>query len=125
MECIYAHLENTVGHLNRKKPKPKPSNNINNQSNYNNNNNYNAINVGVNNMSINNDLPSIQNRILQVINVPEYANSEAGCNVAIIFKKLSNEDVNSIRAAIDALSDAGHIYSTVDEEHYKYCGDQN
>lgn len=153
LECVYAHLEYTVGHLNPEKKQQQSMNNMNNmnmnnQSNYNqnnnNNNNYygnnnnnnnnfmnnnnnfnntNSMNMGMNMM--NNGLSQIENKILQVINVPEYENSDAGCNVEMIFQKLSNEDVNAIREAIDQLSDAGYIYSTVDDEHYKYSGDQN
>mmetsp|Transcript_45041 Transcript_45041/g.40296 ORF Transcript_45041/g.40296 Transcript_45041/m.40296 type:complete len:314 (+) Transcript_45041:131-1072(+) len=142
LECVYAHLEYTVGHLNpeKKQRQQQSNNNMNDQSNYNqnnqnnnnnnNNNNYygnntNSMNMGMGMNNNNNGLPVIQNKILQVINVPEYENSDAGCNVEIIFQKLSGEDVNAIRDAIDQLSDAGYIYSTVDDEHYKYSGDQN
>merc|ERR1712129_44840 len=68
---------------------------------------------------------SLQNKILNIIRSPEFENSETGCDVSVLFSRLGNEDVNAIRAAIDQLSDSGMIYSTVDDEHYKFSGDGN
>merc|ERR1712013_847837 len=67
----------------------------------------------------------LQNKILSIICSAEFENSETGCDVSVLFSRLGNEDVNAIRAAIDQLSDSGMIYSTVDDEHYKFSGDGN
>ncbi len=76
-----------------------------------------------NNNNFRNSLPAIQSPILNVINKPEYANNNAqGCNVEIIFKQLLNENIDEIRTAIDELANAGYIYSTIDDEHYKSSG---
>jgi len=68
---------------------------------------------------------SLENKILSIIRSPEFENSETGCDVSVLFSRLGNEDVNAIRTAIDSLSDSGMIYSTVDDEHYKFSGDGN
>jgi len=67
----------------------------------------------------------LENKILNIIRSPEFENSETGCDVSVLFGRLGNEDVNAIRTAIDSLSDSGMIYSTVDDEHYKFSGDGN
>merc|ERR1712113_987858 len=102
LECIFSHLTNTT---NTQNLDVKPMNN--DQNNYNNNN-----------------LPLLQNKVLSIINTLEMEQSDAGCNVQMLFTRLPNEDVNEIRTAIDELATAGYLYSTVDEEHYKYSGDQ-
>ena len=141
LECIYAHLQNTVGQKQKKETPMNNNNNINNNNNNFNNNNFNNNNMNnmnnmnnnnnnnnfMNNMNMNNNnnnLTKIENMVLNIIKCPEYENSDAGCNVERIFEKLPTEDVNGIRGAIDSLSDAGYIYSTVDDDHYKYSGDQ-
>merc|ERR1711902_445846 len=117
LECIFSHLTNTT---NTQNLDVKPMNN--DQNNYNNNSNNNGYNN--NNGNYNNNLPLLQNKVLSIINTPEMEQSDAGCNVQMLFTRLPNEDVNEIRTAIDELATAGYLYSTVDEEHYKYSGDQ-
>merc|ERR1711902_410478 len=127
LECIFSHLTNTT---NTQNLDVKPMNN--DQNNYNNNNNNNGYSFNNNNGNsfnnndgnYNNNLPLLQNKVLSIINTPEMEQSDAGCNVQMLFTRLPNEDVNEIRTAIDELATAGYLYSTVDEEHYKYSGDQ-
>merc|ERR1712157_207253 len=65
----------------------------------------------------------LKGQVLQIIAHPQYGNSETGCNVETVFSSLSNQDVNAIREAIDDLCNDGHIYSTIDDDHYK-CSNQ-
>eukprot|EP01083_Nonionella_stella_P092681 259512_1 len=132
VEVIYGHLLNTTAKV--RSVAPQNNDNGNNNMNKNNNQNQwnnnqpqsfgNNNNFGNNNQNQYGHLPQIQNKILQIINTPEMERSDAGCNVELLFQRLSNEDVNAIRGAIDDLSSAGLIYSTVDDDHYKYSGDQ-
>ena len=120
LECIYAHLENTVGYLNSEKQSSSNFNFKKNINDFNPNHNFNTKND--NNFITNNDdngLSSIENKIIQIINASKYANNDAGCNVDVIFKQLPKEDLGNIREAIEKLENDGIIYSTVDEEHYK------
>ena len=68
---------------------------------------------------------TLQNKILNIIRAPEFEESETGCDVQVLFDRLSGEDVNAMRLAIDLLMNNGMIYSTVDDEHYKFSGDGN
>merc|ERR1712129_375483 len=106
-ECIYSHLANTTA-------PEKGSAQSQQQPQHGGNGNGNG-GAG----------DSLQNKILNIIRSPEFENSETGCDVSVLFSRLGNEDVNAIRAAIDQLSDSGMIYSTVDDEHYKFSGDGN
>jgi len=131
LECIFAHLTNTTNaqNIDNKQINNNQNNfNQNNANNYNNNNNgtnYNNNNGNNgNNFNYDNGLSLLQNKVLAIINTPEMEQNETGCDVSILFKRLPNEDVNEIRNAIDELATAGHLYSTVDEDHYKYSGDQ-
>ena len=135
LECIYQHLENTVGHLDPNKQVNTNTNfnmildvDLNNQSN-DNKNDHDMNTMNKKNMDISSDeddcFSTIQKKILDIINAPSNNKNEIGCNVEMIFKKLSDQDDNTIKEAIDFLSDEGYIYSTIDDHHYKYSGDQN
>eukprot|EP00470_Lotharella_oceanica_P006021 CAMPEP_0170178180 /NCGR_PEP_ID=MMETSP0040_2-20121228/11719_1 /TAXON_ID=641309 /ORGANISM="Lotharella oceanica, Strain CCMP622" /LENGTH=250 /DNA_ID=CAMNT_0010421167 /DNA_START=50 /DNA_END=802 /DNA_ORIENTATION=+ len=50
-------------------------------------------------------------------------NSEAGTSVSDVIEKLQQYDPNKIREAVDFLSSEGHLYSTIDEEHFKCTSD--
>lgn len=131
LECIYQHLENTVAHLDPNKLANMNKNfnmildaDLNNQSNY----NENEYNMTAMSTSFNDEedcFSMIQKKILDIINAPDNNKNEVGCNIELIFEKLSNQDVNKIKDAIDVLSNEGYIYSTIDDYHYKYSGDQN
>jgi len=49
--------------------------------------------------------------------------SDSGVNINDIIGNLSNKgfSANDIRNAINHLSNEGHIYSTIDENHYQYA----
>ena len=100
-------------------------NNGNNQqwnSGNNHNNNHNQMS-NMNNGNNHNGVTGLKGSVLSIIAHPQWEQSETGCNVETVFTSLSNEDVNEIRAAIDELSMEGHIYSTIDDDHYK-CSSQ-
>ena len=131
LEIIYHHLENTVGHLDPRKQLYAKNNDALNIEINNFAEKVNNPNSGLNNnlknmdMNINNNqegVSGIQTRVLEIINKPKFANSDTGCNVEVIFDILSNENIDSIREAIDLLCESGYIYSTIDDEHYKYSG---
>mmetsp|Transcript_31127 Transcript_31127/g.60101 ORF Transcript_31127/g.60101 Transcript_31127/m.60101 type:complete len:249 (-) Transcript_31127:153-899(-) len=50
-------------------------------------------------------------------------NSEAGTSVTEVISKLPQYDPKIIREAVDFLSSEGHLYSTIDEEHFKCTSD--
>ena len=130
LECIYQHLENTSGHLHQDKQTNQNKNfNMVLDADPNNKTNENDISHKTMEMSIDEDycFSMIQKKVLDVISGPEYNNNEIGCNIEKIFGKLSDENinVNEIKEAIDSLSNDGYIYSTIDDDHYKYSGCQN
>ncbi|KAK3727821.1 hypothetical protein QZH41_008240 [Actinostola sp. cb2023] len=56
---------------------------------------------------------------LQVHQIISSANNEEGMGLATIRQQLRAVPEMQIRSAIEFLSNEGHIYSTVDDEHYK------
>jgi len=124
-ECIYSHLANTTEGTTQGTKQQQQQPQQQNQGGW---NQQQQQQFGGNGGGWNhggNGADPLQNKILAVIRSPEYQNSETGCDVSVLFSKLGNEDVNAIRTAIDVLSDNGMIYSTVDDEHYKFSGDGN
>jgi len=124
LECIYSHLLNKNG-----LPQTQRANNNNNNGSFGGNNNVNnSYNNNSNNGGFgggnnqNNGLSMVQNMVLNIIQSPQFEHSETGCDVQVLFERLQNEDVNDIRTAIDELANAGHIYSTIDDDHYKSSG---
>lgn len=67
----------------------------------------------------NDALTPLQSQILQFF---RQDNSEAGADVQSVVAALAGQpgaDLNQIRQDIDFLSTEGHVYSTIDEEHFK------
>jgi len=66
----------------------------------------------------------LQKQVLDIFN--QDTNSESGTSIQTVLDRLSPNGVsrNDIAKAIEFLSDEGHLYSTIDEEHYKSttCG---
>lgn len=48
------------------------------------------------------------------------AKSENGANVKGIAQTL-NASESDVRAVVDELANLGHIYSTIDDDHFKMC----
>ncbi len=128
LECIYHHEMNTIF-------PPKPHNKIesnvaisvpfkniiqSNQLLNGNNNNSNDISDG----DMYDDLSPIQRAILKLINTPAINDSSNGIHVESIFIQCAHENIDDLREAIGELEDGSYIYSTIDEEHFKYMGSQ-
>lgn len=55
----------------------------------------------------------------QVLNVIRSCMDEQGLAISIICDRLKGMPLNVVKDAIEFLSSEGHIYSTIDDEHYK------
>jgi len=75
--------------------------------NFNGNNTAKTGNAGLNTLQI------------QVSNLIKQSTSEQGVNVNSIFATFSNVSKSDIRATLEFLSSEGHIYTTLDEDHFK------
>ncbi|KAK7887271.1 hypothetical protein WMY93_026892 [Mugilogobius chulae] len=70
---------------------------------------------GANNM-VNNGLSASQNQVLSLIrSCPD----QQGISIQDIKQRLSGMSINIIKQAVEFLSNEGHIFSTIDEDHYK------
>ncbi|XP_055978570.1 replication protein A 32 kDa subunit [Sorex fumeus] len=75
-----------------------------------------AGNFGGNSFMPINGLTAIQNQVLNLIKAcprPE------GLNFQDLKSQLQHMSVNAVKQAVDFLSNEGHIYSTVDDDHFK------
>lgn len=71
--------------------------------------------AGANSM-VNNGLNPSQNQVLSLIrSCPD----PQGISIQDIKQRLSGMSINIIKQAVDFLSNEGHIFSTIDEDHYK------
>jgi len=85
----------------------------NTHSTNNNNNNNN------NNTSVNHDnFTPVQSQVLRIFEA-ESGQSDQGTSLQDVISRLPSHSPTDIRRAIEFLSDEGHLYSTVDEEHFK------
>lgn len=65
---------------------------------------------------VNNGLNASQNQVLSLIrSCPE----PQGISIQDIKQRLSGMSINIIKQAVEFLSNEGHIFSTIDEDHYK------
>lgn len=55
----------------------------------------------------------------QVLNAIRSCMDEQGISISTVSSRLKSMSLAAIRDAVDFLSSEGHIYSTVDDEHYK------
>lgn len=62
---------------------------------------------------------SLQQKILEVVKRPEFANCQIGCEVSNIYLQVKGHSIQEIQNTIQSLATEGLIYSTVDEEHFK------
>ncbi|XP_054707628.1 replication protein A 32 kDa subunit-like [Uloborus diversus] len=68
------------------------------------------------NAGISRNLTKPQQLVLQAVNA---CKDEQGINTGALFASLKSLNRQSIQEALDFLSNEGHIYSTIDEDHYK------
>ena len=55
--------------------------------------------------------------------IRRYSNDDMGCSIEDVFQILSNETMEDISQRIVCLKDDGYIYTTLDDETYKVCED--
>jgi hypothetical protein len=60
-------------------------------------------------------------QILHIYSSATTDGSEAGVNIQECFKMMESHPESTIRSAIENLSEEGHIYSTISEDHYKFA----
>lgn len=71
---------------------------------------------------MNNGLNASQNQVLRLIrSCPE----EQGISIQDLRQRLSGMSLPVIKQAVEFLSNEGHIFSTIDEEHYKSTDNDN
>ncbi|XP_077991494.1 replication protein A 32 kDa subunit-like [Glandiceps talaboti] len=61
-------------------------------------------------------LSNVQRQVQQII---QSCNDEAGVSIDVISQQLRGLSKDAIRNSIEFLSNEGHIYSTIDDDHYK------
>ncbi|XP_072316553.1 replication protein A 32 kDa subunit [Eucyclogobius newberryi] len=68
------------------------------------------------NHMVNNGLSASQNQVLSLIrSCPD----QEGISIQDIKQRLSGMSINIIKQALEFMSNEGHIFSTIDEDHYK------
>jgi len=60
----------------------------------------------------------LQSQVLRIFET-ESGQSDQGTSLQDVISRLPSHSPTDIRRAIEFLSDEGHLYSTVDEEHFK------
>lgn len=79
-------------------------------------------NAGMGEMAMEeNSFSPMQQQVLNAIKQFDESGADEGVKIDVVMKHLdpSGQKVNEIREAIGFLADEGHLYSTIDEEHYK------
>lgn len=67
-------------------------------------------------------LNAIQNDIMTFFNAPDALATEKGISIDDVLQRAGGRySVVQVREAIDALQNEGHLYSTIDENHFKSC----
>jgi len=62
---------------------------------------------------------SVRDQVLHAFATGPDAGSDGGCSVQSVVSALSHLSFGQVQEAIQQLSNDGHLYSTIDEEHYK------
>jgi len=69
-----------------------------------------------------NGLNPIQNDVLSIFNAPDAMQIEAGLTIADVIARSSNRfNQQQVMGAVTFLVDEGHLYSTIDDAHWKSC----
>jgi len=64
----------------------------------------------------------IQGEVLAIFNAPDAASIDAGLTIADVIARSNNRfNQQQVSAAINYLVDEGHLYSTIDDAHWKSC----
>jgi replication factor A2 len=105
--------------------------NINNYNSYSSNSNSNSnMNMGMKGQSIamendnsNSGMDPLQKMVLKIFQTDTSA-GESGTSIQTVMSKIPQASADQIRKAVETLSEEGHLYSTIDEDHFK-CTDAN
>jgi replication factor A2 len=117
LEALSTHLRNTKGPAGGNAGGQQGGNMQQQQQMGNNNmNNANVINANGNSGG-NGGGDSVQDQVMNIFNQDNSA--DAGTHVDQVCQQLSSIPRADILKAIEFLSDEGHLYSTIDEEHFK------
>jgi len=83
------------------------------------NQNYDAVEGGSNE----DGMEAYQAAVLKVFAIHS-KNKERGTSISEAMEKLPNYTPAQIREAVEFLSGEGHLYSTIDEDHYKCTSEE-
>lgn len=75
--------------------------------------------MGGNGMELNDQIAGLSALQTQVQTIIRSDHSEQGCSIDEICQRLKSVAPKAIREAIEFLSSEGHIYSTIDDEHFQ------
>ncbi|EFN58502.1 hypothetical protein CHLNCDRAFT_140549 [Chlorella variabilis] len=67
-------------------------------------------------------LTAIQSDLMTLFNAPDAQASDAGISIdAVLSRSGGRYSLVQVREAVEALQNEGHLYSTIDEHHFKSC----
>eukprot|EP00472_Partenskyella_glossopodia_P009511 CAMPEP_0197520616 /NCGR_PEP_ID=MMETSP1318-20131121/5965_1 /TAXON_ID=552666 /ORGANISM="Partenskyella glossopodia, Strain RCC365" /LENGTH=257 /DNA_ID=CAMNT_0043072281 /DNA_START=44 /DNA_END=817 /DNA_ORIENTATION=+ len=116
LDCIYTHLKNTKGSLDEQgQPVQKHSATPMLASSS-------VPQYGASDSMNQDGMEKHQADVLKIFETHSKG-SEQGTSISEVCSKLPNYSPQQIRDAVDFLSGEGHLYSTIDEEHYKCTSD--
>lgn len=70
----------------------------------------------------NSGLTAVQNDVMTFFNAPEAQQGDAGISIEDVLARAGGRySLVQVREAVDALQNEGHLYSTIDENHFKSC----
>ena len=64
---------------------------------------------------------SLRSKVEQFFQVHDAESGDHGVNIEQCFGSFPGESEASVRKAIEELAEEGHIYSTINETHFKYA----
>lgn len=115
LEIIHSHLLVTRGAPGAQvKPEQKsyqPMSNMGGGMQSNQPNNFTAMSGGDNGQFSN-----VQQRVLDIFSRDQ---SDAGSSISAVCNEMSGVSMSDIRSAVDFLTEEGHLYSTIDDDHFK------
>eukprot|EP00466_Bigelowiella_natans_P009008 jgi/Bigna1/48084/estExt_Genewise1.C_220046 len=114
LDVIHTHLKNVKGPLDAKGNLV-----VNSAPMMQTNQNYDAVEGGSNE----DGMEAYQAAVLKVFAIHS-KNKERGTSISEAMEKLPNYTPAQIREAVEFLSGEGHLYSTIDEDHYKCTSEE-
>lgn len=114
LDVISNHLRNTQGSPGQVKAEQKQAQ-VNN-NNFNNSNSFANPNEAQGSGGGENGFSAIQQRVLSIFSRDT---SDTGCSITQVAQELAGTNLMDIRRAVDFLTEEGHLYSTIDDDHFK------